>query len=83
MPRMQVYLPDDLYEALKDRGLPASELLQEAVRSELRRQALVEETERYVAELIEEVGTPSAEALARAEALSSRIRRERRSTATA
>ena len=26
MPRMQVYLPDDLYRAVKDRGLPASDL---------------------------------------------------------
>lgn len=24
MPRMQVYVPDDLYRAVKDRGLPAS-----------------------------------------------------------
>jgi post-segregation antitoxin (ccd killing protein) len=33
MPRIQVYLPDDLYQQVKERGLPASELLQEAVRS--------------------------------------------------
>ena len=32
---MQVYLPDDLYELVKARGLPASELLQKAVRAEL------------------------------------------------
>ena len=76
MPRMQVYLPDDLYRAVKERELPASELLQEAVRSELRRQALLEETDRYVAELIDEVGEPSQQALARAAALSRRIRRE-------
>jgi len=31
MPRMQLYLPDDLYELVKERGLPASELLQKAV----------------------------------------------------
>ena len=35
MPRMQVYLPDDLYEQVKRRHLPASELLQEAVRADL------------------------------------------------
>ena len=40
MPRLQVYLPDDLYAQLKEHGLPASELLQEAVRAELRRRAL-------------------------------------------
>ena len=72
---MQVYLPDDLYQAVKERELPASELLQEAVRAELRRQALLEQSDRYVAEVIGELGEPSAEAIARAEALSRRIRR--------
>ena len=37
MPRMQVYLPDDLYEQAKTRHLPASKLLQEAGRAEVRR----------------------------------------------
>ncbi len=73
---MQVYLPDELYQAVKERELPASELLQEAVRAELHRQALLEEADRYVAELIDDVGEPSATALVRAEALSRRIRRE-------
>lgn len=83
MPRMQVYLPDELYRAIKERELPASELLQDAVRSELRRQELLEETHRYLAELIEDVGEPSAKALAHAEALSRRIRRQAPSSATA
>jgi post-segregation antitoxin (ccd killing protein) len=72
---MQVYLPDELYRAVKERDLPASELLQSAVRAELRRQELLEETDRYLAELIDEVGVPSAKSIARAEALSRRIRR--------
>jgi len=76
MPRMQVYLPDELYRAVKERGLPASELLQEAVRGELRRQALREEADRYVAELAAAVGEPSAAAVRRAETLSRQIRRE-------
>lgn len=76
---MQVYLPDDLYQAVKERELPASELLQEAVRAELHREALLEETDRYIAELIEDVGEPSAKAIARAEALSRRVRRETKS----
>jgi hypothetical protein len=79
---MQVYLPDDLYEAVKERELPASELLQDAVRAELRRQELLEETDRYIAELISDFGEPSARALARAEALSRRIRREEPTAAT-
>ncbi|CAN5733606.1 hypothetical protein BH24ACT3_BH24ACT3_03750 [soil metagenome] len=75
MPRMQVYLPDELYRAVKERELPASELLQDAVRAVLHREALLAETDRYMAELIDDVGEPSAHALARAEALSRRIRR--------
>lgn len=71
-----MYLPDDLYKAVKDRKLPASELLQEAVRAELHREVLIKETDRYIAELIEEVGEPSPKAIARAESLSRRIRRE-------
>ena len=73
MPRMQVYLPDELYDAVKERELSPSELLQDAVRAELRHQALVEETDRYLAELVDDVGEPSDEALAKAEALSRRI----------
>lgn len=75
MPRMQVYLPEDLYEQVKQRGLPASELLQEAVRAELRRQALIEEGEQYLADLVDDVGEPSADELARAETIARRIAR--------
>lgn len=74
MPRMQVYLPDDLYAAVKERGLPASELLQEAVEAELRRQQLNEEADRYLADLVAEVGEPSAKDRARATAIARRIR---------
>ena len=77
MPRIQVYLPDDLYRAVKDRGLPASELLQRAVQAELRRQGLLEETDRYLQDLVAEVGAPNADALAKADALSRRVRRTR------
>lgn len=83
MPRMQVYLPDELYRAVKERDLPASELLQSAVRAELRRQELLEETDRYLAELIDEVGEPSARAVARAEALARRIRSQQPAARTA
>ena len=41
--------------------------------AELRHRALLEETERYLAELIDEVGKPSDEATAKAEALSQHI----------
>ena len=73
MPRMQVYLPDELYDALKARELPASELLQKAVRNELRRLDLLAESERYLRELRAEVGEPRPSERARARALAGRI----------
>jgi post-segregation antitoxin (ccd killing protein) len=74
MPRLQVYLPDDLYNELKARGLPASELLQEAVRAELERRVALEETDAFLDELVSEVGEPSRRQVARAEAIARRIR---------
>jgi post-segregation antitoxin (ccd killing protein) len=72
---MQVYLPDDLYELVKARGLPASELLQKAVRAELRRLDLLAEADRYVTELVAEVGPPAADQRARAAAVARRVAR--------
>ena len=74
MPRLQVYLPDELYNPLKARGLHASELLQDAVRAELHRRDLEEKTDAYVAELIAEVGEPTAKELAKAAAIAARLR---------
>ncbi len=78
MPRMQVYLPDDLYELVKKRRLPASELLQKAVRAEARRLDLLSETDRYTAGLVAEVGKPGPKEQARAKALAQRIARRSR-----
>jgi len=81
MPRMQLYLPDDLYALVKARSLPASELLQKAVRAELRRLDLLEESASYLAALQAEVGEPTAAERARAKALVERItKRSRRKT---
>jgi post-segregation antitoxin (ccd killing protein) len=77
MPRMQIYLPEDLYRQVKRRALPASELLQTAVRAELRRRRLSAETDRYLEALIAEVGEPSASEVSRAEAIARRVRRRR------
>lgn len=74
MARIQVYLPDDLYKLVKARGLPASELLQRVVRAELRRLELLAETDRYVEDLIAEVGPPTAEEHSRAAAFARRLR---------
>jgi len=73
MPRMQVYLPTDLYEMVKERRLPASELLQEAVRAEVRRRKLQSASRRYTAELAAQVGQPALRDRARAAALARRI----------
>ena len=73
MPRLQVYLPDDLYHLVKERRLPASELLQGAVRAELRRRDLLDNTERYLAELLNEVGEPGADEVAKAENAAARL----------
>jgi len=73
MPRMQVYLPDDLYRLVKKGRLPASELLQDAVRAEVRRRELLREADRYAVDLTAEVGEPSARQRARAAALVQRI----------
>ncbi len=61
MPRIQIYLPDDLYDAVKSRGLPISELTQDAVRATLRRELLRTETEAYLDELAARLGGPSTE----------------------
>lgn len=73
MPRMQVYLPTDLYELVKERGLPASELLQAAVRTELRRQQLLSASHDYTTELAAQVGQPAPSERARALAMAKRI----------
>jgi post-segregation antitoxin (ccd killing protein) len=74
MPRLQVYLPDDLHEELKRRGLPASELLQLALRAELERQDALDETATYLEELAAEVGEPTARQSTNAGAIARRIR---------
>ena len=78
MPRIQVYLPDDLHRALKKRDLSASELLQRALRAELRRLELLAETDRYVRGLVDRVGEPTPRDREQAEALVARVRRQPR-----
>lgn len=74
MPRLQVYLPDDLHDEVKRRGLPASELLQIAVRAELERQDTLDETSNYLDELAAEVGEPAVRQRAHARAIARRVR---------
>lgn len=79
MPRLQVYLPDDLHAEVKARGLPASELLQAAVRAEIRRLDLLAATDAYLAELAAS-GSTSAATVAdreRADIIARRVSRAR------
>jgi hypothetical protein len=73
MPRMQVYLPDDLYKLVKARRLPASELLQRAVRAEVSRLDLLAESDRYLSDLMAQVRKPSPSERARASVMARRI----------
>lgn len=59
MPKMQVYLPEDLYDAVKELDLPASGLLQEAVRGELNRRQLEETAWEWVHEVESTHGSPT------------------------
>ena len=74
MPRVQVYLPEDLHSELKRRDLPASELLQIALRAELERQDALGETDKYLDDLVAEVGEPSEQDQSLADAIARRIR---------
>jgi post-segregation antitoxin (ccd killing protein) len=55
MPRIQLYLPDDLYQEVKSRRLPASEILQVAVRAVVEREKSREGLEEYIRELEDEL----------------------------
>jgi post-segregation antitoxin (ccd killing protein) len=73
MPRIQVNLPVKIYEQVKSRGIPVSELLQGAVKTEIRRLDLLAETDAYLRELIAETGVPTAAQRAHADAIAARI----------
>jgi hypothetical protein len=77
---MQVYLPTELYDEVKARDLPVSQILQKAVAAELRRQDLLAAGGRYVAELIAEVGDPTPAQRRRARAIVRDRARARRKT---
>jgi post-segregation antitoxin (ccd killing protein) len=74
MPRIQIYLPDDLYAEVKRRKLRASELAQQALRAEIRRQNLIDAANEWLAEEIAVMGEPSPEDLAWAEELVARMK---------
>ena len=75
MPRLQVYLPDDLHREVKARSLPASELLQGAVRAEIQRLDLLAATEAHLNALAQETGEPTADETDRAQLVAARLAR--------
>lgn len=77
MRRIQVSVPDELYDEIKRRKLPVSQLLELAVRVEIEQHEKNDSLREYLKELTAEVGEPSAEALARADAMALRIRTRR------
>lgn len=77
MPRIQVYLSDELHREVKRSGLSPSELLQDAVRSELQRREQLARLDEYLSELQKEVGKPTRAEKARADAVVRRIARPR------
>ena len=74
---MQVYLPDDLHAEVKARRLPASELLQEAVRAEIRRRDLLAATDRYLADNESAAATAPEADRERADIVARRVGRRR------
>ena len=70
---MQVYLPVELYKLVKARRLPASKLQQDAVRAEVRRLELLAEADKYLADLVTQVGKPTARQRARSRAVAQQI----------
>lgn len=73
MPRVNIWLPDDLHRTAKDLGLPISELAQRAIAAEVGRLRKVELLDAYLAELDDVLGPPSKEELAAAERWAGRL----------
>jgi hypothetical protein len=73
MTNITLDLPEEVHRALKELDISASDLLVDAARAEIRRRALLEETDCYLTELAESVGEPSPEGLARAQVLALRV----------
>lgn len=65
--------PVGLYEAVKSHRLPASELLQNALRAEVRRRELLAAGTKYTADLAAQVGKPTTQQRARAASIARRI----------
>jgi hypothetical protein len=79
MAQIQVFLSDDLYEEVQGLGLRLEDIVERpvetAVRAALhRRQEQIAAADAYIAELVAEVGEPTAEEVAWAEGIARRVR---------
>jgi post-segregation antitoxin (ccd killing protein) len=78
MPRVNIWLPDELHRAAKELGLPVSELAQRAIASEVDRQRKTAALDAYLAELDTELGPASDEEVAEARAWVEQVTRPKR-----
>jgi hypothetical protein len=68
MPRVNIWLPDDLHRAAKELQLPVSELAQRAIAAEIDRHRKAAALDAYLGELDAELGPATAEPTADADA---------------
>lgn len=73
MARINISVPDDLATEAKAAGINISEVTRRALAHELRRQALDEEWDDYIAEVEAEFGPGTPEEIARSEAWAERV----------
>jgi post-segregation antitoxin (ccd killing protein) len=67
MPRVNIWLPEDLHRAAKSLGLPLSELAQRAVATEVERHRKAALLDAYLAELDDELGPATSEQIVEAD----------------
>jgi hypothetical protein len=68
MPRVSIWLPEELHRAAKELDLPISELTQQAVSAEINRRRKLDLLEAYLRELDAELGPSTPETEAEADA---------------
>jgi post-segregation antitoxin (ccd killing protein) len=73
MPRVNIWLPEDLHRAAKDLGLPLSELAQRAIALEVERHRKGTLLDAYLAELDDELGPATPEQTAEADSWAARL----------
>jgi hypothetical protein len=73
MPRVQVYLSDEMLAELRSQGFSPSKLLQDALEREVRQVQLAKSLDRYLKRLDHEFGPPTVAEKADAEAWAEQV----------